>query len=850
MNTVEIKKDIYWVGALDPKLRIFDIIMYTPFGTSYNSYLVKGSKKTAIIETVKVGFFDQYLEELHALDVNIQNIDYIVVNHTEPDHAGSVAKLLDIAKKAKVVGSSSAIKFLKAIVNRDFESITVKDGDSISLGNKTLKFISAPLLHWPDSIYTYLSEDKMLFTCDSFGSHYCSKNIFNDLNENEQDYLESLKYYFDCIMSPFKPYVLKAINKIKDLKIEYICTGHGPILRKDPWKIVELYKEWSTPEVHKKNNVVISYVSAYGYTESMANKIAEGINSYENFNVDVFNVIYSDKKEIAEKISKADGLLFGSPTINGNALEPILNIIDTLSPIVHGGITTAAFGSYGWSGEAVPAIEHRLKDLRMNLLQGLKVNFKPSDSELELAFNFGKNFAVNLNHKLNKGNVASKTTTIKKWKCIVCGEVFEGAEPPAICPACGASSDQFIEVKDDVITFNSDKKEKFIIIGNGAAGYYASSAIRSRNNCSEIQIISSEKILSYYRPQLSNYLSNTIPDEMFYISPLTWYKENNIGLTLNTTVTKIKTDAKSLILSDGKEISYDKLIIANGSHNFIPPLKGIDKSNVYTLKSVFDADNIKDAIHKSKNAVVIGGGLLGLEAAWEISKSGVKVSVVEFMNRLLPMQLDEESAEILKNCVNASNIDIILGDSVEEILGGASVSGVKLKSSKVLESDLVIFSVGIRPNKELAEGAGILAAKGITVNEKMETNIPGIYACGDVAEINGRVFGNWPSAIEMGKVAGANASGDDTSFKDFVPSSSFNAMNIEIFSCGDVATTSQNSTQVELKNISQNIYKKLFFKDNRLVGGILIGDVKDSVKIMSRIRGLAVPDLNIEMLIK
>ena len=165
MKALEVKKDIYWVGALDPKLRIFDIIMYTPFGTTYNSYVVKGSEKTAVFETVKEKFFDEYLERLKSLDINIENIGYIVVDHTEPDHAGSVGKLLEIAKNAKVVGSEAAIKFLKEIINRDFEYIIVGDGDSINLGNKTLSFIDAPFLHWPDSIYTYVEEDKLLITC-------------------------------------------------------------------------------------------------------------------------------------------------------------------------------------------------------------------------------------------------------------------------------------------------------------------------------------------------------------------------------------------------------------------------------------------------------------------------------------------------------------------------------------------------------------------------------------------------------------------------------------------------------------------------------------------------------------
>jgi NADH oxidase (H2O-forming) len=405
MKSLEIKKDIYWVGALDPDLRIFDIIMYTPFGTTYNSYVVKGSEKTAVFETVKVQFFEQYLQRLKSLNIDITNIDYIIVDHTEPDHAGSVARLLELSPKAKVVGSMPAIKFMKKIANKPFESITVNDGDSLSLGNKTLKFISAPQLHWPDTIYTYIPEDSVLITCDSFGSHYCTNNIFDDQVENEENYMEALKYYYECIMGPFKPFVLKAIKKIENLSIDMICTGHGPVLRKNHWKIIDLYRQWSTPTpfTDGSSRVTISYVSAYGYTEAIANKIAEGIKSTGNFKINMYNIINHDMSEIVNSINESDGILFGSPTINADLLPPVRNVLTELNPIIHGGKFAAAFGSYGWSGEAVPQIETRLKELRMKLHgPGLKINFKPSEEDLEAAFNFGKEFGQKILSKVSQ----------------------------------------------------------------------------------------------------------------------------------------------------------------------------------------------------------------------------------------------------------------------------------------------------------------------------------------------------------------------------------------------------------------------------------------------------------------
>lgn len=406
MRNYKIQNGLIWVGALDPELRVFDIIMYTPYGTTYNSYIVEGSEKIAIFETVKVQFFDQYIERLKESNIDLNKIDYLVVSHTEPDHAGSVEKMIDMCPNITIVASPIAIKYLESVTNKTFKSIEATPKNTLSLGDKTLKFISAPFLHWPDTIYTYVEEIKTLITCDSFGAHYSSKNIFDDQIDNYENYMDALKYYFDCIFGPFKPFVLKALDKIKDLEINYICPGHGPILRKNIKQVMSLYREWSEPKFENKNpKVVICYVSAYGYTASLANKISEGICVDNDIELKSYDVIKHNKDEILEDISTADGLLFGTPTINSDMLEPIRDLLTHLNPIVHGGKTAAAFGSYGWSGEGVPNTESRLRELKMNLLTpSLKVNFKPSEKDLENAFEFGRAFKEKLFISLGKLN--------------------------------------------------------------------------------------------------------------------------------------------------------------------------------------------------------------------------------------------------------------------------------------------------------------------------------------------------------------------------------------------------------------------------------------------------------------
>ncbi len=200
LKSLKLKNDLYWVGSLDPNLRVFDIIMYTPYGTTYNSYVLKAKGKTILFETVKAKHFDSYLARLRDLNIDLNNIDYIVVSHTEPDHAGSVEKILELSPNTKIIATQNAINYLKEIVNCKFEYIVVKDNDKIQVENKTLKFIEAPLLHWPDTMYTYIEEDEVLVTCDSFGSHYSSEGIVNTKIENKEHYMDALRYYYDCIM--------------------------------------------------------------------------------------------------------------------------------------------------------------------------------------------------------------------------------------------------------------------------------------------------------------------------------------------------------------------------------------------------------------------------------------------------------------------------------------------------------------------------------------------------------------------------------------------------------------------------------------------------------------------------
>ena len=401
-QVLDVTADVKWIGILDHDIVTFDVVMETKYGTTYNSYFINAGKK-AIIETTKLRFWNTYEQKIRQV-CNPAEIEYIILDHTEPDHSGNLANLLRIAPDATVVGSGNALRYLKDMFGTEFKSMQVKDGDTLSLGNKTLRFYNAPNLHWPDSIYTYLEEDKVLFTCDSFGAHYCSEAMFDDLVDNYDD---AFNYYFDVILKPFSKFMLKAIEKIKPLEISVICTGHGPILRKNWKRYVDMSEKRALAALENpvKNRVFIAYVSAYHNTGDLANFIADGIKQAGNIDVEVMDIEKASLGSIDEQLAKSSGILLGSPTINQNILLQIYQVFALINPIRDRGKLAAAFGSYGWSGEGASLIESNFSNLKLKLFdENLFIKFSPDTSEEEKARSFGLKFGKAMAENLKCGD--------------------------------------------------------------------------------------------------------------------------------------------------------------------------------------------------------------------------------------------------------------------------------------------------------------------------------------------------------------------------------------------------------------------------------------------------------------
>ena len=398
MGAVKIAENIYFVGIQNPNMRIFDIIMTTESGSSYNSYIVKGSEKTALIETCHEEFMEQYVENIKEV-CPLEDVDYIIMNHNEPDHSGALAQLLKLMPKAEVIASTAGANYLKNITNReDLVIRKAKDGEVLDLGGRELKFISAPNLHWPDSMFTWVEDAKTLFTCDFLGCHYCEPYVFDYRVAYPKAYDAALSLYYTAIFGPFASFVQKGLQKIKALgDVEYICTSHGPVLTKgcSMDKVIEAYDAWSQPVVNEKPLIPIFYVTAYGNTQKMAEKIREGIlEAKPEADCQLYNIIEHDMAELHGLINRCNAVAVGSPTLNRDAVAPVWNLLAGIDAINCGKKPALVFGSYGWTGEAVGNVQARLQNLKMKVYEeGVKAVFVPSEDDLAHAKEVGKAFA-------------------------------------------------------------------------------------------------------------------------------------------------------------------------------------------------------------------------------------------------------------------------------------------------------------------------------------------------------------------------------------------------------------------------------------------------------------------------
>jgi flavorubredoxin len=387
---------IYWVGVEDWNRRIFDALIPLPLGTSYNAYLVVGKEKTALVDTVQSNFAYEMLQKIGKI-MDPEKIDYVVMNHAEPDHAGSIPRVMTTAKNAKLVVTKLGVDMAKVFYDVPSEkTIMVKEGDMLDLGGKMLRFIDAPWLHWPETMFTYCVEDKILFPCDFFGAHIAKSRLYDD--EVGDIVLPEAKRYYAEIMMPFPVAIQRALDKVKNFDLKIIAPSHGPIYR-NPRRILDAYEQWARGPLPQK--AVIIYVSMWGSTEMLEKTIMESISS-EGVEIVPYNLLVADISHVMRDLVDANAIVIGAPTVLNGAHPLAIMATEIIRALKPRAKLAAIFGSYGWGRGAVKMITDRLQQSGFEIVETLEVRGPPRKEDIQKAAELGKHVAQRVKKGLTK----------------------------------------------------------------------------------------------------------------------------------------------------------------------------------------------------------------------------------------------------------------------------------------------------------------------------------------------------------------------------------------------------------------------------------------------------------------
>ena len=413
----------------------------------------------------------------------------------------------------------------------------------------------------------------------------------------------------------------------------------------------------------------------------------------------------------------------------------------------------------------------------------------------------------------------------KTWRCSICGFLHYGDAAPEICPICDAKAEDFKAIETAVRPERRDPgQDRFVIIGAGVAGVSAAEAIREHAPSAEITLLSKEKEMPYMRLNLTRLLAGEFPEKNLPLHSEGWYDDHKINLRAGVSAEQINLTEKRVRLDEKETIPFDKLIVATGSHPWIPPVPGTGLKQVYTVRSIEDVRQILDAVDPGTKVVCIGGGILGMETAGALAKQHADVTVLEAFDYLMPMQLNPEGSHVLSAHLKTLKIHVVTNAIADCIIGDGEVTGVHLKRGVLIPAEVVVITAGDRANSELLEQAGLTVKKGVLVDNFLRTTHPDVYAVGDVAEHDGVRYGAWSPALYMGKIAGMNAAGVPTEFGGIPRSHLLKVLGKPMLSIGVVKPTDGSYRMIE--DHADGGYRMFMLRDGRLLGCLLIGKLK------------------------
>jgi len=430
---------------------------------------------------------------------------------------------------------------------------------------------------------------------------------------------------------------------------------------------------------------------------------------------------------------------------------------------------------------------------------------------------------------------AEPASTPQRWRCLVCNYQHAGNNPPDSCPVCATSGKQFEVVISEEKEEKTDDagSEQFIVVGAGIAGVSAIESIRQSSSDAKIIMLTKDAHLPYYRLNLTRFLAGELTADKLLIHQKEWYRQNRIELITDTEVSNVLLEKHEVTLKNGTAHQYDKLVLTAGAHPFIPPIPGARMEGVTTLRNMDDTEYILEESERAKEIVIIGGGVLGLEAAGALAKRNCKVMLLESFGWLMPRQLNQTAARLLKIHIEGIGVSLKTGVSVQELVGDERVAGVLLKSGETIPADLVIITAGVRSNSYIARLAGLQVNQGVIVNDYMQTSDPNVYAAGDIVEHRGVLYGLWNAAQYQGSIAGMNAAGKRIEFGGIPRSNSLKVLGADLLSIGKFEA--EDGSDIIIEAECEGNYSRFVFRDAHLVGSILYGNTAISGEIKNAI---------------
>lgn len=812
MVTKQINTQLWCISAVDSSIRGFYGDTYTEHGMMYNSFLVETEGNLVLLGAPPKRYVPQWMECVKGI-AGKRKIGWAVLFGSHNERA-AVNALLHTYPNATLMGGVSALYQLDGFLDNTPACVQICGKRKFEFDGKKLVFQTLPGIKDASAVYVIDSETGTLFTGDAFGANYASDAVVASEIGDKVNYLHGARQYYSEVTGVMRAKTMGcAVALVRENNINTICPAVGPVVDKWVEELLQIYE--AAPVTEKTGPIAALVYNPGAYVEDLMSCVAAGIRDSGNVSAIKVDLSVTGREEAIRTAALADALLFGTTNEPANA-KALWDVLTSLEDDACKGKTAATVYSVQSKDSNTLPLHTYLsaRDFDRNT-QDYMVQGKPDAQALKNAYEYG--FAVGCT--LQK---IPNPHQPKLMKCLVCGEIFDASL--GICPVCGVGLEQCVPVDEELVAFRNDTNNRYVILGGGVAAVSAAEAIRRRDKTGSIRMISAEPHLPINRPMLTKDLKVVVDDpERLRVHDAQWYQELDIAMSLGCTVTGIDPQAKIVITKNGEVIGYDKLIYAMGAECFVPPFTGHDKPGVITVRHLADALRLGGLTKHAKNAVVIGGGVLGLEAASEIMRAGVKVTILEATPQIVGRQVDSGSAAVLKATIQSMGAECYEGVTIAEIEGEDKATAVRLADGSVFPADFVVVSCGNRANVQVAKDAGINVERAIVVDTRMRTSTEDIYACGDCAQLDGVNYQLWQEASNQGKVAGANAAGDCVIYTNQMMGLSLEGFGTELFAIGDPGKGSNAPYHtVHVRDDIANRQETYWFHGGSLQGAVLI----------------------------